>query len=344
MAKIRQSIMWLTLNLLILLAALSIYGAFLGAEKARTFFNSPPLAVFWGIMTLLLTVGLFLYPSLRRRPLLFILHAGCVFVLIGGLIGSQAGQKWTNRKLGRDKIYKSVMLIPETQVTNRVYIEKDAAWANLPFELRLDDFDLDYYPGVLTIETTPGTTQHIRAIPGDEITLEVPPITLRILDTFENCRLHSDEAGQMIPYEETGPGINPACSIEITRPDLPPQRRTIFARFPGHTHPGDPYTFSYNAAISDFRSQLTVLENNQPKLTETIEVNHPLHYGGYHFYQHSYDNKQASYTILTVVSDAGLNLVYLGYLLLGVGVFVYFWFGPLFRRFRSSASISSAGS
>lgn len=336
--------MWLALNLLILLAILCIYGAFLGADKARDFFNSPPLAIFWGLNILLLTVGLFIFPSLRRRPISFMLHAGCVLILLGSLLGSPTGQKWANKKLGREKIYKAAMVIPETQATNQVFIEKDNTWAQLPFQVRLDDFELDYYPGILTIETASSPPQRIRAIPNTEIALNNPPMTLRILDTFKNCRLSRDDSGQMFPYDDPGPGINPACAIEITFPNQTPSLRTIFARFPGHAHIDEPFTFKYNVVVSDYRSQLTVLENNQPALTKTIEVNRPLHYGGYHFYQHSYDAENAAYTILNVVSDTGLNLVYVGYLLLGVGVFIHFWFMPVFRRLRSSVSPSPVSS
>ncbi len=334
--------MWLTLNLLIVLAVLSIYGAFLGADKAREFFNSPALAIFWGVCTLLLTAGLIIFPSLRRRPTSFFLHAGCILILLGGLCGSQTGQKWISKKTGRDKIYKAVMLIYENQATNQVYTEKNNTWAQLPFEIRLDDFSLDYYPGILTIETPSGPSRQIRTIPGAELTLDSPALTLRVLDTYKNCRLRHNESGQMTPYDDTGLGINPACSIEVITPDRPPQQRTIFARFPGHHHPDDALSFTYNVSISDYHSHLTIVDKDKPVLSKTIEVNHPLHYGGYHFYQHSYDNEQAGFTVLTVVSDSGLRLVYLGYLLLGGGVFTHFWLIPAYRRITSPAAASPA--
>ncbi len=77
--------------------------------------------------------------------------------------------------------------------------------------------------------------------------------------------------------------------------------------------------------IRDYFSDLILLEGEKQIARKTIEVNHPLHYGGYHFYQHSYDPEKGRYTILTVYSDNGLNLVYAGYLMLSLGVLWQFW-------------------
>ncbi len=62
-----------------------------------------------------------------------------------------------------------------------------------------------------------------------------------------------------------------------------------------------------------------------------IEVNKPLHYAGYHFYQSSYGQySDGSYcTVLSVVSDNGLWLVYSGFFLLLSGVFWHLWFRPI---------------
>ncbi len=80
--------------------------------------------------------------------------------------------------------------------------------------------------------------------------------------------------------------------------------------------------------ISDYKSDLVILEEGQVVKSKTIEVNHPLHYGGYHFYQSSYDDKAGRYTILSVSSDSGLALVYIGFALMAGGMFWLFWFKP----------------
>lgn len=81
-------------------------------------------------------------------------------------------------------------------------------------------------------------------------------------------------------------------------------------------------------AVSDFKSHLVVLEEGRQAAQKVIEVNRPLHYGGYHFYQFDYDKRAERYTVLAVRSDTGLPLVYLGFFVLGVGVFWRCWLQP----------------
>ena len=75
-----------------------------------------------------------------------------------------------------------------------------------------------------------------------------------------------------------------------------------------------------------YTSELEIVKDGRVVAAKNIEVNHPLHYGGYHFYQQSYgEDRLGVYTVLMVVSDSGLNLVYSGYTMLIVGVFWHFW-------------------
>ncbi len=80
--------------------------------------------------------------------------------------------------------------------------------------------------------------------------------------------------------------------------------------------------------IKAYLSDVTVIEGDRPVAEATIEVNHPLHWGGYHFYQYDYDKTNESYSILHVVSDSGLWAVYLGLFLLVAGAFGRFWLEP----------------
>jgi hypothetical protein len=84
--------------------------------------------------------------------------------------------------------------------------------------------------------------------------------------------------------------------------------------------------------VRDYISDVQVVKDGKVVAEKSIEVNHPLHFGGYHFYQSSYDAEGHRYTVLSVVSDTGLNLVYAGYMALGIGVFWHFWLRHLFFR------------
>ncbi|MHC4738450.1 MAG: hypothetical protein ACYS9Y_06060, partial [Planctomycetota bacterium] len=55
-------------------------------------------------------------------------------------------------------------------------------------------------------------------------------------------------------------------------------------------------------------------------------------FGGYHFYQHSYDAEAGQYTALRVTSDTGLGFVYAGYVMLCVGVIWHLWLREIFSK------------
>jgi len=75
----------------------------------------------------------------------------------------------------------------------------------------------------------------------------------------------------------------------------------------------------------DYFSDLVVMVSGREVARKTVEVNHPLHWGGYHFYQSDYDHEAGRYTVLQVVSDSGLWAVWLGMGLVVAGAFWWFW-------------------
>ena len=66
----------------------------------------------------------------------------------------------------------------------------------------------------------------------------------------------------------------------------------------------------------------------------SVSVNHPLSYKGYTFFQDGYDPVAGRYTVLQVVRDPWLPLVYLGMLLLAVGSVML-----LFEKWKSKLVI-----
>lgn len=103
------------------------------------------------------------------------------------------------------------------------------------------------------------------------------------------------------------------------------------------------YLVKPQSPIKDYKSDLTAIRNGQPQMEKVIEVNDPLHYGGYHFYQHSYDQERRQYTILSVTSDSGLALVYAGFALTGYCIFWWAWFTPAFKYLTRRETASEAG-
>ena len=98
---------------------------------------------------------------------------------------------------------------------------------------------------------------------------------------------------------------------------------------------GAPRVFAADAPpIKEYTSDLVIREEGKVVARKTIEVNHPLHYGGYHFYQSSYDKDDLAYTSITIKSDAGWAVVLTGMVLLMLGAFIHFWFAPVWRAAR----------
>ena len=86
--------------------------------------------------------------------------------------------------------------------------------------------------------------------------------------------------------------------------------------------------------VRDYFSDIQVIEEGKVVLEKAIEVNAPLHYGGYHFYQSSYDEREERYTVLSVMSDSGLYIVYAGLWVMGIGIMWVLWLRPVIRHFK----------
>ena len=97
--NIRQVVLWAELILILFLVALSIYGAFIGADNAKVFFNSLPLSIFWFVLGLIFITGIVFFPRLHISPGSFAIHFGCLLVLAGGFWGSQAVINFRNDNL-----------------------------------------------------------------------------------------------------------------------------------------------------------------------------------------------------------------------------------------------------
>jgi len=86
--------------------------------------------------------------------------------------------------------------------------------------------------------------------------------------------------------------------------------------------------------IRDYFSDIIIIDAGKESEVKTIEVNHPLHYKGYNFYQYSYDWQSHQFSVLQIVSDSGLYAVYAGYWLLCIGVICQLWLRPVAVHIR----------
>ncbi len=361
MNKFRRAVMWVGLALIILLLFLSIYGAFIGAERAKSFINRLPLMVYWIAFTLLLITALSVFRRLVRVPGLLLIHLGCVFILAGFMWGSEAGHKLQKKLFGIDKITAGQMIILEGHSDHRVILEdlkqiKKPPFSveindlkqikDLPFSVELKDFQIEYYkPAYLYIQTRDGQGWKIPVEIGAEFPLGLEFGTVKILRTFENFKITIDGENRTI-IDDPQPGFNPALEVQITSPDGQVTTKYVFERFPGHTHTEDKFLLSYRRVISDYISRLRIIEDERIVAEKDIEVNHPLSFGGYHFYQHSYDAEAGQYTVLMVVSNTGLAVVYAGYWMLCIGVIWHLWLRHIvaikIKTYNKTVTLSTA--
>jgi hypothetical protein len=332
MDNFRRQIMLAVMILIIMLILFSIFGAFLGAQRAQAFFNSSLISVCWFGLLFLLAAGLFLYKKVKSSFGLLLIHLGCILVLAGAMVGSQLGHKIQKRLLGIDTVRRGQMVIGQSEETDQVLVSMDGPTVQLPFSIRLNEFKIQYYePKILQVRTRQGSTWKIPIELNTDFDLGKEFGKVKIVRQFKNFRVILDDDARKV-VDSNEPGYNPAVEVQIEYPDGRKMTRYVFEGSGGHSYPQDNFQLTYTGMVRDYTSDLAIIENNQIVAGKTIEVNHPLHYGGYYFYQQSYDTQDGIYSILEVVSDRGLSIVYSGYLLLGAGVFWHFWLRYLVRR------------
>ena len=319
--------MWVTMTFIVLLFFLSIYGAFIGPEKAKDFFNSIPMAIYWIAFIFLLLLGIILFRRLIRVPALLFLHFGCILILLGAIWSSDSSHELQKKLFGINKIPTGFMQIYEGHTDNIVITKNDSQF-ELPFSIGLKDFKIEYYkPGELYIQTRQGDYWKYPAEEGKTYTPDAKFGTLEIIKVFNNFKMVMEDENRTA-IDDSGPGTNPALQVKVTPPNGQPLTRYVF----DSSHPymySDDFAMAYDCDIKEYISELQVIQDNHVVKEKDIEVNHPLHYGGYHFYQHSYDNQEGRYTILKVTSDSGLSFIYAGYFMLCFGVCWHLWINKL---------------
>jgi len=349
---IRRVMQGATLAAIAALGVLSIVGAFLGAAGARAMFNSIPMEVFWVVLTAMLAAGFFVFRPLRSRLWtprglgLAAVHAGCVLVLAGGMVGSDAGQRLAER-LGRPhKVRSGFMIIREGTATPFVGDERGNLVGHLPFAVGLEDFQIEHYgpprPWMLgvsapaPIDGRPPRRREIHWTLGREVSVPFTDARVKVLMYMPSARPVDPDGAA--PDDTTGAA---AMEVLVTRGEksmrtwlIAPARDrgagVALAPLAGDADPLADVRLVMMPPpprpIRDYKSRLAILDRDRKVLRrKTIEVNHPLHYAGYHFYQFDYDHRRGEYTVLRVESDSGLIPVYAGFALLCGGTFVLMW-------------------
>ncbi len=132
--------------------------------------------------------------------------------------------------------------------------------------------------------------------------------------------LHIGQPGKLL--------LQPLADTDVLVPvdELPLRVELVRAEIEYYPHdlPNTP------PAVRDYLATLRVTRDGQPIAEKTIEVNEPLHAGGYQFTLSQLDTARGT-VLLQVISDRGLPMVYAGFALLVAGAFGHYWLGPLWR-------------
>jgi hypothetical protein len=165
---------------------------------------------------------------------------------------------------------------------------------------------------------------------GESLGLGNTGFELVIIAMYEDANINRD----MKELPEGAPGGRAALEIVINHGSSK-EERVLWEDEPFDI-PGYRLVYGQDKRVRDFFSVLQVIDGEEVVLEKKIEVNDPLRYGGYTFYQSSYDQKGLSWSGLQVRNDPGVPLVYAGFLIQILGMIVIFYINPLLRKSKKA--------
>jgi hypothetical protein len=136
-----------------------------------------------------------------------------------------------------------------------------------------------------------------------------------------------------IPPEERS---NPMVVLEVILPNGKKIEKSL-TRANGNREnllviPGSDYFLALDSTkdieTKFWKSRIKIIENGAVMKEQVIEVNDPLTYKGYRFYQTDFDPKNPNYSGIGVTSEPGLYVIYGGFYLLVIGIFLMFYRDP----------------
>jgi cytochrome c biogenesis protein ResB len=267
-------------------------------------------------------------------------HISMLLILAGGVVRGVWGQK-------------GYIELREGDTKAQFVVENGEK--PLPFALHLSKFEIETdAPQDKASAAAAGGNQLLIAWPDRNLKASLP-IKVDVEQQFAEFRIKvlryvPDFVIDMGTKEVTSRSNEPRNPAILVAVDGPAYRnhRWLFAKFPDfvmHTPDGQPtgpcpleMVYEDHAAaqprvidspIKNFKSTLDVVEGDDAVVQgRTVEVNSPFTYKGYTFYQAGYNPDDLSYTSLEVVKDPGVTIVYAGFSLLIVGLFVVFYLNP----------------
>jgi len=272
----------------------------------------------------------------------FITHVSLLLVLAGGVVRVFWGQKGAIQ-------FREGEAVSSAESSDGPMV--------LPFSLRLTKFELEYHKKAAGSKEAPVDMILVQwaeknliahfpvdlnvehpVVPTDASAGASPAFRVKVLRYVADFSL--DGATGDVKSRSDVPN-NPAVQVMVAGSGIT-NTQWVFARFPdfGSSAGTDmPLKFRFMVAppedmgrqggdIKAFKSTVEVLENGAVVCTRTIAVNSPFSWGGFTFYQTSYNPEDLAWSALQVVRDPGIPIVYAGFVLMMTGLTLVFCVGP----------------
>jgi hypothetical protein len=283
----------------------------------------------WWFILLLVLLSLNLSVCLFKRIVLkprflgtLLVHLSILVVLAGALIGMFYGEK-------------GYMQIREGESINSFFSGNKKVV--LDFYVHLDDFiyteSIDPKERLLVRSEDGELLSEIPVKIGSQVNIADSGFKVRILRYLPDFIM--DISTKKVVSRSNEPR-NPALEVELESNDGGITTFWVFASYPDiHKQIEKNFNFSYHWAWrrpKDFISKLRIIKDDKTVLEQDIRVNSPLKFGGYTFFQSSYDKEHHNWSGVQVVKDPGVAVVYSGFFLLILGLVMIFYINPLIKR------------
>lgn len=289
--------------------------------------GAPSMWSSWPFLMLLLLMLVNLVGSSARRcwPLNYTnitylaSHLGLSLAIIGGALSATSLER------------NNLVLFQNTPTAKA--FDSSEKEVGLPFKATLREFQLETFPPTLALATV-GEKGDMKLAPGSNllkkgVTDTINGYKVEVLEFHERA-VFAGDTWKEVPWKSAGP----AAKVRATNASgkvvegwvscgSVESQAAILELGPNQA-----------LAMPDprpkkFLSKVDLELDGQTKSVE-IEVNKPAHIAGYDLYQLSYDDKMGAaseYSVIEVVKDRGLGVVYLGIFMMLFGCGLHLWNG-----------------
>jgi hypothetical protein len=339
--------MFLSILGLLTLVGLSIGSTFISVKQASVFFNSASMVVFWTGLVVMLAASVLLWRHIRRAPGLLMLHVGCILIIGGAMWGSRKAHELRADFFGSQQSpVIEISLIPGASVDIGFEVKLEKAWTEyypivespwkFYYELRVPNGDVMGIP--LQWEDETNAPMGKFSVPGEKLQGEILGISSdnEFGSSGDIERYNRAAPPKVLMKIKKAPNAPALTGLLVGRDYSDITRMSLESLYDSHTDwekADSPAIVMYSVQpVRDYKAELSIRSGGKEIMRKTIEVNDPLHYGGYHFYLTECDRE--GHVKLTARSDAGLYVVYAGMILLGIGVFWVMWGPGIFKWLR----------